>query len=311
MASEHNMANCLEDFDHNDDDLSEESASVVSDSEDFFRQRVPDDASIDSYDRYLTRHEFIHWIRNEEDPISILLTGTRHQNSPLSLLRGLEDTVLENILTFAVSPCNCCRDGPVAFCCRRQKKCVIDKNKEPRFVDVEGEVPDEFFLYENVLMYQEGLPGGTHESGGISPGESSMRCGYVSHYTTLVVTDTGFFYDYYDGIDNDYDNDIDYKAFFEERKVWFELSKSTRVLITSKKFPNCLTVELITNMFKGSEHPDFLWRRRTIYLPAARIREFSHLIQEKRRAVLDSSEYKEMVEYITRNDGDFRRKHYD
>jgi len=305
MASEHNMANCLEDFDHNDDDLSEESASVVSDSEDFFRQHVPDDAPL--------RHEFIHWIRNEEDPISILLTGTRHQNSPLSLLRGLEDTVLENIVTFAVLPCNCCHDRPVAFCCHRQKKCLINRNKELWLV-CEGEVPDEFFLYDNVLMYKEGVPGGSYESGAICPGPLGASCmgeERVLYYTPLVITNTWLFYDYYNGIDNDYDNDIDYDAFTEEQKFWFKWSKSTRVLITSKKYCDCFTIELITHMFKGSEHPGFLWQRRNINLPAARILEFSHLIQEKRWAVLDSSEYKEMVEYITLNNGDFCRKHYD
>jgi len=99
------------------------------------------------------KKEIIHWVWNHgEDPISILLLGTQDVHSPLSLLRGLESIVLKIVMDWTVLPCNCCRDGPVAFCCIQQQKLLMDKDKESvqNFPWRLGEVPDALFVQGNI-----------------------------------------------------------------------------------------------------------------------------------------------------------------
>jgi len=280
------MADWFEDIDHhNDDDLSDDSASVMSDSDgNAFHQNALDDARRCDHP-LIIQHKFIHWIRNEDDPISILLTGTWHQNSPLSMLQGLEDSVLENIVTFAVSPCNCCHDGPIAFCCRRQKKCLIDKDKKLRPV-LEGEVPDKFFLSHNILTYEEGLAPAEIYYGLVENGTtmrlSDMAC-LAKYGTYLVVTNTGIFYNYYSVLDYKSDDDIAFINVLQERMFRFEWNRSTHVKVTTDENDGRFIVKFIKFMEKELNFPNpaYVWREFYISLPFARIQELSDLIQEK------------------------------
>jgi len=220
----------------------------------------------------------------------------------MTIVHCHEDTVFENITTFAVSPCNCCCDGPIAFCCRRQKKYLIDRNKELRLV-CEGEVPDEIFLSNNVLMYEEGLPAAGYSTGCVEYGASSCRGKKWSakYGMFLAVTNTGIFYDCYDGLRYDCDDNVDFEKIEQERRFRLEWNKSTHLIVETNEIRSYLSVEMIKLMEKESDNPDpaYLWLKLSFYLPLARIRELSNLIQEKRRAVLDSSKYKEMIEYIS------------
>jgi len=68
------MTDWCEGFNHDDD--SEESASVYSESDDFISQYILEQENVRRCACPPRPHEFIHWIRNKEDPISILLSGT-------------------------------------------------------------------------------------------------------------------------------------------------------------------------------------------------------------------------------------------
>jgi len=194
------------------------------------------------------------------------------------MLRGLEDTVLENITTYAVSPCNCCRDGPVAFCCRRQKKCLI-----------------------NVQLYEEGFTEIEFYRGCVENGASSCKFGQWSDKSFLAVTDTGFFYDYFDCLRYDYDDDVDFDEIEDEERFRFEWNRSTHIIVKTNEECSYLSVKMIIIIAKESDDPNpaYRWLELKFYLPWARIREISDLMQEKRRAVLESSAYKEMMEYIS------------
>ena len=145
----------------------------------------------------------MHWMQNNDhestNPILMLLLGTRDPNSPLSLLRGLEDIVLKQVARFSVSPCHCCRDdddGPVAFCCHRQKKMLMDRTKEPwPHHHWDGEVPDSVFMSDDhVLFYVEGLPAFHCCSGWCSNTGAASGMYSARGHGSLVVTDAGFYY---------------------------------------------------------------------------------------------------------------------
>jgi len=220
-------------------------------------------------------------MRNDKEapnPILILLLGTRDGNSSLSLLRGLEDVIVKRIACWSVSPCHCCcRDGPVAFCCRRRKKMLIDKNKAPLRTAVttnDGEVPDALFCQENVLLYVEGLPPywgygghGTHSSA-CSGTMRSNQHGY------LALTDVGFHHDEYNAC--------------------FEWDNSAHVIVSTTKYPGSLTLEFIEDHRDKEDEYDVTWCGTVIRTP--RIPEIVQLMQEKRRLVIESTAYKEMLE---------------
>jgi len=290
-----------EEIDDDDQDEDVENNNEVSDDDQDEVGKDDDGDEVDEDDEEeevyddsdeVIKKEIIHWIRNEEDPIFTLLLGTRDAHSPLSLLRGLEDIALKKVMDWTVLPCSCCRNGPVAFCCRRQRKVVIDKNKEPsRTPRRLGEVPDSLFLKENVLLYEEGLLAGDQSSGLVSftmPCSSWRR---YRHHTYLAITDTGFYYDY---------GDKNFSPTMGDRKICLDWDQSAHVLVSAKRKAGTLSVEFIKD--ERNSYNDFLytWRLRDISTP--RIQEIFKLIQEKRRTVLDSSEYKDMLELISGGD---------
>jgi len=227
--------------------------------------------------------EIIHWMRNDKEapnPILILLLGTRDGNSSLSLLRGLEDVILKNIASWSVSPCHCCcRDGPVAFCCRRQKKMLIDKNKAPRLAATmsDGEVPDVLFCQEKVLLYVEGLPPYWGYGGHCT---SSLACSgkmHSSEHGYLALTNRGFHHDEYN--------------------AHFEWDNSAHVIVSTTKYPGSLTIEFIKDHRDKDDAYDVSWHGTVIRTP--RILEIVQLMQEKRRLVMASTAYKEILELST------------
>jgi len=275
-----------EEIDDDDQDEDVENNNEVSDDDQDEVGKDDDGDEVDEDDEEeevyddsdeVIKKEIIHWIRNEEDPIFTLLLGTRDAHSPLSLLRGLEDIALKKVMDWTVLPCSCCRNGPVAFCCRRQRKVVIDKNKEPsRTPRRLGEVPDSLFLKENVLLYEEGLRTAPCIGAFTFAFSASSSMGIPPEYRTyLAVTDIGFHYDYGD------------------EKICFEWNKSANILFSTKRKPGTLTVHLIQD--KRNLYNDDLYSSigRSITVP--RIQEIFDLIQDKRRTILDSSEYKETV----------------
>jgi len=65
-------------------------------------------------------------------------------------------TVLKKIAMWSLSAHHCCRNRPIAYCCHRQIKFLINKDKQPQPRN-NGEVPDELFYRKNICLYEEGL----------------------------------------------------------------------------------------------------------------------------------------------------------
>ena len=88
--------------------------------------------------------------------IETLMLGLKEINSSLSLLSGLEDTVLRHVLLCTehaiTDPCSCCLDDPVVFCFdqgrkrlakQHLKKPMVQFSISPHFK--EDQIPEEFF----------------------------------------------------------------------------------------------------------------------------------------------------------------------
>jgi len=232
------------------------------------------------------KKEIIHWVWNHgEDPISILLLGTQDVHSPLSLLRGLESIVLKIVMDWTVLPCNCCRDGPVAFCCIQQQKLLMDKDKESvqNFPWRLGEVPDALFVQGNVCWYEEGLRAGRSCGGYVAAGGSGSATGpSPPHRTYLAVTDTAFHYGYGD------------------KKLCFDWNKSANVIITIEEEPSELCVELVED--RRNPYDDDLYNYSCWNFTTPRFQEIFDLIQAMRRTVLTSSKYKETLKLVYGDD---------
>jgi hypothetical protein len=145
----------------------------------------------------------LHWVRNSTQSLDFVgspeLTafwlGTRDQQSPLSLLLGLEDTVLAHVLSYtdsAIFMCDCCKDRPLVYCYKKQKRYIKDLAREPRHDASQGEVPEMLFCNDKVLLWAENVYGYEFNASSQARGSGANTWPFRDAWY-MVCTETGFF----------------------------------------------------------------------------------------------------------------------
>jgi hypothetical protein len=148
----------------------------------------------------------VHWVRNSSTQsldfvgspeLTTFWLGMRDQQSPLSLLLGLEDTVVAHVLSYtdsAIFMCDCCKDRPLVYCYKKQKRYIKDLTREPHGDTAKGEVPEMLFCNDKMLLWAEKVHFWEFSSKWVSSGASLSGSSHdYSNYSYMACTETGFF----------------------------------------------------------------------------------------------------------------------
>lgn len=125
--------------------------------------------------------------------------------SPVSLLKGHATTLLDAIYSYtdvAVSPCDCCRDKPVAYCCQNYKlmACMLPVEPHRIYPEELSSIITEIESHGETILHCAVGVGNSISSGycRLGPDGLSMGCSCASPQpeTYMVVTTSGFYSDH-------------------------------------------------------------------------------------------------------------------
>jgi len=155
---------------------------------------------------------------------------------------------------------------------------VVDKRRCWWIEHWAGEVPNSVFMSDDhVLFYVEGLPAFHCCSGWCSNTGAASGMYSARGHGSLVVTDAGFYY-------------------YPDELKFISWNDSSHVIFTTSQFycPGALEVRVITHE-KTNDNLYVTWDVAFIKTPW--VPEIIQLIENKRKAVMETTAYKETLKY--------------